>query len=70
MIDREHRNQHVKMGRMLNVATGWILLRGSGSWDWRGGTLALLAAAIIFRTKVNPVWVIAAGAAAGVAGLI
>ena len=54
----------------LVFATGWILLRGSGSWDWRGATLALVAAAIIFRTKINPVWVIAAGAAVGVAGFV
>jgi chromate transporter len=54
----------------LVFATGWILLRGSGSWDWRGATLALIAAAIIFRSKINPVWVIAAGAAVGVAGFV
>lgn len=54
----------------LVFSTAFILLRGSGSWDWRGVTLALLAAAIIFRTKINPVWVIAAGAAVGVAGFV
>ncbi|TMB25859.1 MAG: chromate transporter [Deltaproteobacteria bacterium] len=54
----------------LVFATGWILLRGSGSWDFRGATLALLAAAIVFRTKVNPIWLIAAGAAVGVAGFV
>ena len=54
----------------LVFATGWILLRGSGSWDFRGATVALLAAAIILRTKINPVWVIAAGAAAGIAGFV
>jgi len=54
----------------LVFATGWILLRGSGTWDLRGATLALLAAAIVLRTKINPVWVIALGAAAGVAGFV
>jgi len=54
----------------LVFATGWILLRGSGSWDFRGATLALLAAAIVLRTKINPVWVIALGAALGVAGFV
>src|SRR4051812_41119773 len=34
----------ISMG--LVFATGWIVLRGSGSWDFRGATLALLAAAI------------------------
>ena len=51
-------------------ATGWILLRGSGSWNWRGAVLASVAAAIILRTKINPVWVIAAGAAVGAVGFV
>jgi chromate transporter len=54
----------------LVFATGWILLRGSGTWDWRAATLTLIAAAIILRTKINPVWVIAGGAAVGVAGFV
>ena len=54
----------------LVFATGWILLRGSGSWDFRSAILALLATAILFRTKINPVWVIAAGAAAGACGFV
>ena len=54
----------------LVFATGWILLRGSGSWDWRGATLAFVAAAVLLRTRINPVWVIAAGAAVGVAGFV
>jgi hypothetical protein len=39
----------------LVFATGWILPRGSGSWDFRGATLPLLAAAIVSGTKMNPV---------------
>ncbi|HWE23203.1 MAG TPA: chromate transporter [Myxococcales bacterium] len=54
----------------LVFATGWVLLRGSGSWQWRGATLALVAAAVIFRTRINPVFVIAAGAVVGVAGFV
>jgi len=53
----------------LVFATGWILFRG-GSADWRAAGLALLAAFVVLRTKVNPVWMIAAGAAAGVVGLV
>ena len=53
----------------LLFATGWILLRGTAA-DWRGAVLTLLAAAAILRTKINPVWVIAAGAAAGIAGFV
>jgi chromate transporter len=54
----------------LVFSTGWILLRGSGSWDWRAAMLALVAAAIILRTKINPVWLILAGAAVGAAGFV
>jgi hypothetical protein len=38
--------------------------------DWRAAVVTLLATAVVLRTKINPVWVIVAGAAAGVAGLV
>jgi hypothetical protein len=38
--------------------------------DWRVVAVAVLATAVVLRTKVSPLWVIAAGAAAGVAGII
>ncbi|MFL5311897.1 MAG: chromate transporter [Myxococcales bacterium] len=53
----------------LLFATAWILLRGAAT-DWRALAVTLLAAAVVLRTKINPVWVIAAGAAAGVAGTV
>jgi chromate transporter len=53
----------------LLFSTGWILLRG-GAGDWRGVLLTLLAAVVVLRTRINPVWLIGAGAAAGVAGLV
>jgi chromate transporter len=53
----------------LLFATGWILLRGAAT-DWRAVAVTLLAAGVVLRTKINPVWVIAAGAAAGVAGIV
>ena len=53
----------------LVFATGWILFRG-GSGDWTAAAVALLAAFVVLRTKINPVWMIAVGAAAGVMGLV
>ena len=53
----------------LVFATGWILLRGGAS-DWRAYVVALLAAFLVLRTKLNPVWWIAALAAAGIVGLV
>lgn len=51
------------------LATGWILLRGAAT-DWRAVAVTVLATAAVLGTRINPVWVIAAGAAAGVAGLV
>jgi chromate transporter len=53
----------------LLFATGWILLRGTDA-DWRAVAVTALATAAVLRTKINPVWVIAAGALAGVVGLV
>lgn len=51
------------------LATGWILIRGANG-GWRGTALSALVVPLVLRTRVNPVWWLAAGAAAGVAGLI
>jgi chromate transport protein ChrA len=38
--------------------------------DWRGYVLTLLAMLLVLRTPWNPLWLIAAGALAGMAGLV
>jgi chromate transporter len=53
----------------LVFASGWILLPAV-SQDWRGYALAALTVAVVMRTSLNPLWVLAAGAAAGMAGLV
>jgi chromate transporter len=53
----------------LLFATGWILLLGV-SGGWRGVLVTALAVVAVLGTKINPVWLIAAGAVAGVAGLL
>jgi chromate transporter len=50
-------------------ATAWIFARISNA-DWRADLLTLLSAVIVLSTRLNPVWLIAAGAAAGLAHLI
>jgi chromate transporter len=52
----------------LLFSTGWILLRSGG--DWRSFVVASIAAVAVLRTKINPVWLIAAGAAVGIAGAV
>jgi chromate transporter len=53
----------------LFLSSAWILA-GSVNRDWRGYLLTLLALVLVLRTPWNPLWLIAAGALAGMAGLV
>ena len=53
----------------LIFASGWILLHAA-SHDWRGYVLSAITVAVVMRSALNPLWLLAAGAAAGVAGLV
>ena len=53
----------------LTLSSGWILAR-SADQDWRGALLTLLTVVLMLRTKLNPVWLIVAGAIAGVTGIV
>jgi chromate transporter len=53
----------------LTLSSGWILAR-SADHDWRGALLTLATVALMLRTKLNPVWLILAGAIAGMAGML
>lgn len=53
----------------LTLASGWILAQSADN-DWRGVLLTLATVALMLRTKLNPVWLIAAGAVAGMAGIL
>ena len=53
----------------LTLSTGWILAC-SADHDWRGAALTLMTIVLMLRTKLNPLWLIAAGAAAGIAGVV
>ena len=57
----------VSVGMM--TAAAWVLFQSAGH-DFRGIVLALLAATAILRTKLNPLWLVGVGAAAGIAGLV
>ena len=56
----------VALGFML--ASGWLLLRSVGH-GLPGYGLALVTFAVASATRLNPLWLMAAGAAAGIAGL-
>ena len=57
----------VALGFML--ASGWLLLRSIGQ-SVSGYALALAALGVAMGTRVNPLWVMAAGAIAGIAGVV
>lgn len=53
----------------LTLSSGWILAL-SADHDWRGALLTLLTVVLMLRTRLNPMWLILAGAIAGMAGLL
>jgi chromate transporter len=57
----------VALGFML--ASGWLLLRSIGQ-SAGGYALALIALGVAMGTRLNPLWVMAAGAVAGIAGVV
>ena len=55
----------ITIGLMFASAT--ILMRAA-THDWRGYLITLLTVALVLRTPWNPLWLLAAGALAGVVG--
>ena len=53
----------------LILSSGWILVN-SVNHDWRGYVLTGMTALLVIRTRLNPLWLIAAGAIAGVTGIV
>ena len=53
----------------LVFASGWVLLPAANE-DWRGYALTALTVALVLRTPLNPLWLLAAGALAGITGLV
>jgi chromate transporter len=53
----------------LTLSSGWILAQ-SADHSWRTGLLTLLTAVLMLRTKLNPVWLILAGAMGGIVGIL
>ncbi len=53
----------------LIFASGWILMPAVNH-DWRGYLLTALTVMVVLRTTLNPLWLLAAGASAGMMGLL
>jgi chromate transporter len=56
----------------LLLATGWILTAGHGSWVSHPGPylLTLATALMVWRSRIQLLWLLAAGALAGVVGWV
>jgi chromate transporter len=74
------RHPHAALGRAIRrgltpltiglmLASGWTLMRAVDH-AWGGYLLTLLAVVVVLRTPWNPLWLIAAGALVGMAGLV
>jgi chromate transporter len=57
----------VTVGLVLAAA---LLLARSASADVRGWVLTVVSAGVLLRTRLHPLWVLALGAAAGLAGVL
>ena len=53
----------------FSIASAWILVR-TVNHDWHGYLLTALTVVIVLRTRLNPLWLIGAGALAGISGMI
>lgn len=53
----------------LSMSTAWIMFT-TISEDWRGVVLMLLTVVLVLRTKLNPLWMIGAGAVLGMLGVV
>ncbi|HEY7165234.1 MAG TPA: chromate transporter [Candidatus Binatia bacterium] len=53
----------------LTFASATVLMRAVNN-DWRGYVITLTTAAVVLRRSWNPLWLLAAGALAGLAGFI
>ena len=53
----------------LLLAAVWVLFTSAGA-GFREAIVVLLTLAVLLRTKINPLWLIVAGACVGIAGLI
>ncbi len=53
----------------LILATGWVIA-GSGHPGWTSWGVVAASAALVARTRVNPLWLLAGAGALGLAGLV
>jgi chromate transporter len=53
----------------LIFASGWILMTAVAE-DWRGYAVTAATVLLVLRTSFNPLWLLGAGAALGIWGVV
>lgn len=53
----------------LTFASSFVLMRAVNH-DWRGYLITTITVVLVMRTKLNPLWLLGAGAVVGIAGLV
>ena len=53
----------------LTISTAWVMLSTLSS-DWRSVVMSFATAVLVLRTRLNPLWLIGAGALAGMLDII
>lgn len=54
----------------LTASAGWVVASGANQSDWRMWALTGVTVAVVLRTRLNMLWLIAAGALLGALGII
>lgn len=54
----------------LTAAAGWVVADSNNHTDWRLWAMTAVTCFIVARTRLNMLWLIAAGAALGMAGVV
>ena len=53
----------------LTMSTAWVML-STLSADWRGVVMAFVTALVVLRTRMNPLWLMGAGALVGMLDIL
>ena len=54
----------------LMIATGWLVARGAPGTGWTAYAITGVSTALVFFTRVNPLWLFAAAGVLGLLGLV
>ena len=54
----------------LMLATGWLVARGAPGTGWVAYAITAVATVLVLATRMNPLWLLAAGGVLGLLGLV